>query len=44
MFFDYSEKNTDVDVLVYNIPDLEVVEIEVPTWKLAVVLNDQLMF
>jgi hypothetical protein len=33
-----------LDQLLYNIPDLEVVEIEVPTWKLAVVLNDQLMF
>lgn len=43
-FFDFSEKHADIDAILYNIPDMEVVEVEVPTWKLAVVLNDQLMF
>lgn len=43
-FFDFAEGQADLDALLYNIPDMEVVEIEVPTWKLAVVLNDQLMF
>lgn len=43
-FFDYQENGADVEAILYNIPDLEVVEIEVDTWKLAVVLNDQLMF
>lgn len=43
-FFDFSEQHADLDGILYNIPDLEVVEVEVPTWKLAVVLNDQLMF
>ena len=43
-FFDFSEKQADLDAVLYNIPDLEVVEVEVPTWKLAVVLNDQLMY
>lgn len=43
-FIEYSEKNTNPDQILYNIPDLEIVEIEVPTWKLAVVLNDQLMY
>lgn len=43
-FIDYSEKHANVDELLYNLPDLELVEIEVPTWKLAVVLNDQLMY
>lgn len=42
-FFDIS-KNAPIDAIIYNIPDMEVVEVEVPTWKLAVVLNDQLMF
>lgn len=42
-FFDYG-KEAQVDVLLQNIPDLEEVTVEVPTWKLAVVLNDQLMF
>lgn len=43
-FFDFSEKQANLDQILYAIPDLEVVEVEVPTWKLAVVLNDQLMF
>lgn len=43
-FIDYSEKHANVDELLYNLPDLQLVEIEVPTWKLAVVLNDQLMY
>lgn len=43
-FFDFSEKHADIDRVLYNIPDMEVVNVEVPTWKLAVVLNDQLMF
>lgn len=43
-FFDFSEEQADLDAILYNIPDMEVVEVEVPTWKLAVVLNDQLMY
>lgn len=43
-FFDFSEKNANLDQILYAIPDLEVTEVETPTWKLAVVLNDQLMF
>lgn len=43
-FFDFAEGNENLDAILYNIPDLEVVEISVPTWKLATVLNDQLMF
>src|SRR5271163_2326284 len=43
-FFEYSEKHTNLDEVLYNIPDLEVVEIEKPCWKLATILNDQLMF
>lgn len=43
-FFDFSQDQENTDEILYNIPDLEVVEVTVPTWKLAVVLNDQLMF
>jgi hypothetical protein len=43
-FFDFSEKNANLDQILYAIPDMEVVEVEVPCWKLATVLNDQLMF
>ena len=43
-FFDYSEEHADLEGILYNIPDLEVVEVETKTWKLAVVLNDVLMF
>lgn len=43
-FFDFAGDENHLDMILYNIPDMEVVEMEVPTWKLAVVLNDQLMF
>jgi len=43
-FFDFAGENGQLEQILYNIPDLEAVEVEVPTWKLAVVLNDQLMF
>lgn len=42
-FFDFVQ-GENIDNLLYEIPDMELVEVEVPTWKLAVVLNDQLMF
>ena len=43
-FFDFGGDQEQMDQILYNIPDMEMVEVEVPTWKLAVVLNDQLMF
>lgn len=43
-FFDFSEKSTNLDEVLYAIPDMEVVTVDAPTWKLATVLNDQLMF
>src|SRR5271166_4488060 len=43
-FFDFGGGEENLDEILRNIPDLEVVNVEVPTWKLAVVLNDQLMF
>jgi hypothetical protein len=43
-FFDFAGGQEQLDKILYNIPDMEEVEVEVPTWKLAVVLNDQLMF
>jgi len=43
-FFDFSQEHANLDEVLYAIPDLEMVEVDVPTWKLAVVLNDQLMF
>lgn len=43
-FFDYGGGQEQLDEILYHIPDLEIVEVEVPTWKLCVVLNDQLMF
>lgn len=43
-FFDIASNNNEVDTILMTIPDLEEVTVEVPTWKLAVVLNDQLMF
>lgn len=43
-FFDYAGGDDQLDFLLSNLPDMEVVTVNVPTWKLAVVLNDQLMF
>ncbi len=43
MFFDIG-KDANLEQILYNIPDLELVKVEVPCWKLAVVLNDQLMY
>jgi hypothetical protein len=43
-FFDFSEKNTDLQILLQTIPDLEVVEVNVRTWNLCTVLNDVLVF
>jgi hypothetical protein len=43
-FFDFAGGETQIEMLLYGIPDMEEVTVEVPTWKLAVVLNDQLMF
>jgi len=45
-FFDMRQDQDDVKMnqMLYEIPDLEVVEVEVPCWKLAVILNDILMF
>jgi len=43
-FFDFAGGDENLEQLLYNIPDMEAVTVEVPCWKLAVVLNDQLMF
>jgi len=43
-FFDIGGGEENLALLVSQIPDLEMVTVEVPCWKLAVVLNDQLMF
>lgn len=42
-FFDISQ-NAEMDQVLYNLPDLELVEVEVPSWELAIVLNEQLMW
>jgi len=43
-FFDFAGGQENLDMLLSAIEDLEEVTVEVPTWKLAVVLNEQLMF
>lgn len=43
-FFDFAGGDGQLEQLLYAIPDMEEVKVEVPCWKLAVVLNDQLMF
>lgn len=43
-FFDFAGGDGQAEAILYHINDFEVVEVEVPTWKLATVLNDQLMY
>lgn len=44
MFFDFVKGKEHLDPILQNIPDMEVVNVDSPCWKAAVVLNDQLMF
>ena len=43
-FFDFAGDDGHLEQLLYSIPDMEEVTVDTPCWKLAVVLNDQLMF
>lgn len=43
-FFDFAGGDGNLEMILYHITDLEEVTVDVPCWKLAVVLNDQLMF
>ncbi len=43
-FFDFAGGQEQLDQILYAIPDMQKVEVDVPTWKLSVVLNDQLMY
>lgn len=43
-FFDFAGGEENLGQILQAIPDLEEVTVEVPCWKLAVVLNEQLMF
>jgi hypothetical protein len=42
-FFDFG-KEANLEEILYSIDDMEEVTVDSPCWKLAVVLNDQLMF
>lgn len=43
-FFDFAGGDQNLDNILQGIPDLEQVTVEVPCWKLATVLNDQLIY
>lgn len=43
-FFDFVGTQENMDEMLYNIPDLEIAKVKTPTWKLATVLNDKLMY
>lgn len=43
-FFDFAGGDENLEEILNAIPDLEAVTVDVPCWKLATVLNDQLMF
>lgn len=43
-FYDYAGGDGNLEQILYNIEDMEEVTVDAPCWKLAVVLNDQLMY
>ncbi len=43
-FFDFAGGDENLEQILYAINDMEEVVVETPCWKLATVLNDQLMF
>src|SRR5512135_1137423 len=43
-FFDFAGGDDQLEQILYHIEDMEEVTVDTPCWKLAVVLNDQLMF
>lgn len=43
-FFDFGGGEEQLEFILQSVPDLEVVTVSVPCWKLCVVLNDQMMF
>jgi len=42
--YEYTDKEKNLEELIQNTGFFEVIEVEVPTWKLAVVINDQVMY
>lgn len=43
-FFDYAGGDAQLEQILYGIDDMEPVTVDVPCWKVAVVLNDQIVF
>lgn len=43
-FFDFAGGDNQLEQILYHIEDMEPVIVESPTWKLCVVLNDQMMY
>jgi len=43
-FYDFAGGEENLEQILYNIEDMEEVTVDVPCWKLAVILNEQLMY
>lgn len=43
-FFDFSDREKNLEMILQHVDDLQPVMVDSPCWKVAVVLNDQLMF
>ena len=43
-FFDFAGGDDQLEQILYHIDDMEEVTVDCPCWKVAVVLNDQIMF
>ena len=43
-FFDYSGGEDNLEQILYHIQDMEEVTVDTPSWKVAIVLNDQMVY
>lgn len=43
-FYDFAGGDAQLEQILYHIDDMEEVTVDTPCWKVAVILNDQLMF
>lgn len=44
LFFDYAQNDPDMERAIFEITDMQVVEVDAPCWMVCVVLNDQVIY
>jgi hypothetical protein len=43
LFFDYAQNDPEMEQAIFEMTDMQVVEVDAPCWKVCVVLNDQVI-